>query len=397
MRFKKDEVPTGVCNICKPPEPPEPPIPPPPPKPKRTYLPASLELYGCFLNFLNYKNYDFWKEFLKEIHDKLKIERITGMPYIVELGGMYNNRTPWKKEGGNWNLAEFKESWWKGLEEYLILMESCGILYTPIGFSRYQETPFKKNVNGVYGLWDTKARPYQAKYLLRLVKLLKKIYGSRPLWFRLSNEVQHRGDWDFGVTIAKQHEFWFKTIEPYIPMNRIIHDISHSDFTMLCEKHYYVEFPDGKKKFLTSKEYYQVADIVRLIDTLGNDEWDRKGWPEAHNVNHETLYESFEKGANKSLLWRITTCGWKKWVLSTDGGDRGSGEVYVGGTFKNMNKKELFAFCDVVYGQEKIKVMIADLPKEVFFLNKNGIIEEDFSLMNFDRLTSIYKAWEKNK
>jgi len=347
--------------------PPPPPSPPSPPhKPKRTFLPASLELYACFLDWMRKGNTEFWEDTFQQIHEELKIERVTYFPYAVENKGLYNRFAPWQKKGNLWDLRKDNEKFWEKLEEFSTLAKKKGIFLVPMAFSKYQEAPFLKNTNNVHGLWDEKAKVFQRRYLIRLAKLAK--------WFRLSNEVQHYNH-KHGFEIAYRHEYWYQCIKDWVRLNNVINDTTYSDFVTgaLCEEH------------------------TAFGITLGKDEYDRKCWVELHGMCLPKLHAPVELGADRTLWQVITGCGWRKFVLSTDGTDTGSGYNIPGTEFRNLSKEELKKFCLFIWNPKNNKgrkITIAELPMEIFFWNKNNVLEEDFSRLDFSRLKAISEAYK---
>ena len=121
-------------------------------------------------------------------------------------------------------------------------------------------------------------------------------------------------------------------------------------------------------------------------------------WIELHNINHQTILEPSEEGSDKTLLQVIQGTKIKKWRLSTDGDDRGSVEpeavleYFPNWPFRDMSADEIHQFREILSTiPDRIRIRIADLPKGIFFVNSDMIVEEDFFRLydDFDRL----RAW----
>jgi len=333
---------------------------------------AQLELYALFARFgLGLDSYDFLNELYKTIRRKTRIERISVFAYSVENKGLYNKFTPWIREKNKWYLNNFNPLYWKKYKEWLELNAKRKIKLNLVAFpGAYGEIPFKKNYNGVYGLLDPKALKFQKRYIRRLCRMARNILGDN--WtLRLSNEMSGRQE------TGKRHQEWFLAVEEYIPIDRVIGDVSHSDYiaAYLCEE-------------------------------FGKEEWDRRLWIEQHGFS--IIPHLRYRGGG---IWRIILgSGWKKVVLSSDGSgcvkDSEDTEIcpqgfhvpYTG--FRGSSADEMFAFCKTAWKEARSagkKLMIADLPMEVFFWNEDGILEEDFSRIDIERLKAMKRAWNRLK
>jgi len=360
-KFIKREEPKEICNIHKKPSP------KPKPIPIERHLPVHLELYACFLDYCLKNNEDFWRGLFRRLREETMITTVTFFPYAIEPKGLYNAWTPWQKKEGKWDLECWKETYWTKLRKFTSIARGEGILLVPVLFpGKYGNAPYRKNHQNVVSEWRPEALKYQRKFMRRLMNTLRNKYDDTPLWVRLSNEVAHRGDHQLGLLIAKQHEAWYLAIKDFVQLDHVISDTTYSDFTIgaLVEKHEYCG------------------------EILGKDEYDRKIWPEIHDVNLKTLNEPYEPGVDKTL-WNLINGGtrWQHFVLSTDGCGWGSGYQIPNTEFRNMNREELREFAALVWKKIKpsIKIIIAELPKEIFIW-RDGILVEDFSRLDFDRL-----------
>jgi len=343
----------------------------------------------------------WWICFFRNIRDA-GFQHVETFAHQWEPGGIWNKYQPFKKTGKDFDLAVYDEKWWKDEVRLVRCAKAGGVNLETVIISKYQEYPYVNNVNGVTSMIaDRKAWPIQARLARRLYQVRRSIYGDdRILFFRTSNEVAHNGDHAYGFTINNHHSFLVgkmvgSRIKDY---KQIVSDTSRSDFTAICEPHYYLEVrKDGggsKKVIATHAEYIEYlhnGQIIQLLDMCGKEVYDRKSIVELHGVNHETLLEPVEAGADMSLFQRITSCAWRFWRLSTDGSDRGSIiNPLVSWPFRDMNKSEIRKEKEILAeAPGHIQFFIAELPKSPFFTNSDGIIEEDFALLepDLDRLS----------
>ena len=440
-RFLKGEEPTAVCDVHK-----------PKPKPERTFMPAQVEMYhvpghyaiseksGYEVDGVKIDRDTFWARTFQKFHS-IGIERIGVFPYVVEDGGISNHIAPWtnrgSRDGGPWDLDELNPVWWEATEKIKVLAAENGVLLVDVLFpGAYGERPFRNNTNGVRGEWSEEAKRYQKDYMQRLVNLSHEAYKDTrwkgEIWYRLSNEVAHGGDWDFGKIIARRHRFWYEANQHLVPLDRVINDGSHSDLVYLdlVERS---DFPKGSG------------------DWFGDDSFKRRLWPELHSVSPKRLEEpvehapvvyfvamfaasddAFEREAGAELdawakatgneetmvrwdllqtfpekarqamvphsLWNLVNggCGWRHWVLSTDGCDSGSGWHIPKTSFRGLTRDELGGLCRTswtsVLGPHAI--IVADLPFEIFVPRPgDGFLIEDFTRIPFDRLSVMDEVW----
>ena len=104
----------------------------------------------------------------------------------------------------------------------------------------------------------------------------------------------------------------------------------------------------------------------------------------------ERLLGPSEKGGNTPLLHVLEHTAIKKWRLSTDGCVNGSIPTEIPGwKWADMNRHEIYEFRRLLsLLNPRVKFRIADLPKDIFFVNGDGVVEEDFGRMDFDRLSA---------
>ena len=362
----------------------------------------TLQLYALPMQFRRGDHSDAWWACLFRRIREAGFQHVEVFAYAWERGGIWNAYQPFKKVGQNINLAVYDEKWWDEEKRLVRCAMAGGVNLEAVIISKYHEYPYVNNVNGITGMiTDEKAWPIQARLARRLYQIRRSIYGDdRILYFRTSNEVAHNGNHAYGFTINNHHSFLVdrmvgSRIRDY---KQIISDTSHSDFTAITEPHYYLEIrKDGgitAKVIATQAEYDKYlhdGKIVQVLDMCGKEIYDRKSIVELHNVNFETLLEPYEAGANMSLFDRITSCGWRFYRLSTDGSDRGSIiNPLVTWDYRDMNKAEIRKEKEILAeAPGKIQFYIAELPKSPFFTNSDGIIEEDFALLepDLDRLS----------
>lgn len=342
---------------------------------------AQLELYASFLRFgLEMDSFKFWDRLLKKIRRRLEINRITTFAYSVENKGLYNDFTPWEKKGNRWYLDRLNKTYWQKYMEWLRLFKDRKMRLNIVAFpGAYGEIPFKRNFNEVHSLLDQKALGFQKKYLRKLCRRANRILGDN--WtLRLSNEMGGRHE------TGKRHQEWYLAIEGLLPIDRIISDNSHSDYpsAYLCEE-------------------------------FGKEEWNRRIWIEDHAFS--IIEHLWYRGGEGSPIWEIVLgSGWKKFILSSDGStcidENGNfhspddpspkycpqGYRVPGTGFVNSDKQQMFQFCKQAWTDARRagkKLIIADLPMEVLILNEDGILEEDYSRLNFGRLRKLKRAWRR--
>jgi len=214
--------------------------------------------------------------------------------------------------------------------------------------------------------------------------VLSEVYSKGnpvSLWASGSNEVAHNGNHDRGRQIAHRHHEWWATIEEHVPLHRFIINDTFSDYIKagLIESH---EDPDG---------YW-----------LGHDGYDREIWIDWHGFGVKNdMFRHIEGDETKETYIEFCRQHGYKHIINSDGATSGSGFKYLNGPWTNSTRKELNQLCRFVWMQPKFRGMVADLPKEVFkwIELKDGrkTIIEDFSLLDFNRLSGLKKVWEEVK
>ena len=313
-----------------------------------------------------------------------------------EKKGIWNGYQPYEKIGKEYDVKSYNEDWWKPEIRLVKCAKAGGIALETVICSKYQAHVWENNINGITDMIrDRKSWPLQAQLARRLYNIRRNEYGDdRILFFRTSNEMAHNGDWGYGATLNQHHSF---IVDRMVPdrvkiLKHIVSNTSDSDFTAMTEPHYLVLITagSGTAEILATaaelKALQAQGRVIKIIASWGKDEYDRKNIIELHNVNHETLLEPYEVGASRSLIWRMGSCGWRFWRLSTDGSDRGSIiNPAVSWPFRDMSKAEIRTMKDILADAPgRIQFFIAELPKSVFFTNSKGIIEEDFALLDAD-------------
>ena len=362
--------------------------------------PVTLQLYALPGQFRrgDYSE-EQWIHFFKTIRQETGIKEIETFAYQWEPSGIWNKYIPWRKVGPDWNLSRFDPKWWKAEDRLDRCVKKGGMTIRSVAVSRYQEEPYKRNVNGVNRLFDLKARQFQIKLERKQHRYRRRYWPVKPLWDRQVNEVGHGGNWEYGIWMNKHLAFLYEKTKDQVPIIRRIYDTSHSDFMALCEAHCLCLVNRNgltKKEMLPEKEYlklYGQGLIVNILDKWGKNEYGRKGWVELHGIGHVSILGPFEPGASKSLLWRISSCGWWLWFLSTDGLTKGSIIPAVPSwTWRDMSKEEILEYRETLSTlPARIKIRIGDLDKGIFFVNDDGIVEEDNMKLieptNLERLT----------
>lgn len=351
-------------------------------------------------------NIEYFKDIVRQIKRQTGLFRFVIFTYAIEKNGLYNSYCPWKfSDGKYWLGKAYRKFYFPLFRRFNNLLNDVGC--KPIWVilpGKYGDAPFKNNHEKVPGPWELKARPYLGRFCQRMRQILEKVFENKSLHIQGSNEVSHMGSKDLGVKIFEQHDFIFQQFDPLIPISRYDCDVTKSDFTLIKEVEYYCILKDeeGKeyKAFLHPdawKKAKEDGSLVRTIKKIGNDDYNRHAWVKM-NSWYPAKFDEPVSGENPKL-WKdfLVSIANKKFILSTDGNGVGSGEEYPGGTFRNLTYDELYDFVSRSMELEKqgIQIINSDLPKETYAVNSQGIIAEDWSLINIDRLKAIRDAREK--
>lgn len=349
-------------------------------------------------------NVAYFQDFGRVVKRTSGISRFVVWGYSVEKErSLYDHYGPFKFIDGKWKISKpYQQFYFPLFRRFNVIMGAVGIkicwVFLP---GRYGEIPFKNNHQKVSGPWTKKAQPYIGAYIDKCGDLISFAYGHKNIYAQGSNEVRHATH-DQGVLIKVQHEFMFQTIKPVVPLPRWVSDVSSSDFVQLTETEYWcVVLEDGKekRKLLAEQDYLKAkADgtWIRTLRIVGDPAYDRTNWLKHNGFNPWALDEPFEPGAQMTWEQRFVSMLSKKFMLSTDGNPRGSGEVYCGGTYVNLTYDEWWKFLDrMVRLEEQGQFVIgSDLPKEVFYKDpkNHDVISEDWTLINLDR-TKVFNDY----
>lgn len=365
--------------------------------------PVTLQLYALPGQF---RRGDYteeqWIQFFTTIRQETGIKEIETFAFQWEPKGVWNKYSPWRKVGPDWNLLKHDPKWWKGEDRLDRCVKKGGMTIRSVAVSKYQEEPYLRNVNNVNGLFDLRARPIQIRLERKQYRYRRRYWPVKPLWDRQVNEVGHGGDWPYGIWMNKHLAFLHEKTKDQISIFRKIYDTSHSDFMALCEVHYlcWVSLDGGDpitETMLPEGTYLRFKAkgwIVNTLDKWGKNEYGRKGWIELHGVGHKSILRPFELGALKSLLWRIASCGWWKWLLSTDGLCDGSIIPAVPSwSWRDMSRDEIHEYRETLSTLPgRILIRIGELDKGIFFVNSDKVVEEDNMKLiepdNLDRLAA---------
>jgi len=341
-------------------------------------LPVRVDLYAAFLDYYRYDNLDWWEETFHRLRQEVGVRQVGIFLYSIEPQGIYNDYTPWEKVKHKWDLSQYNKRYWKCLRKFLKVANKAGVFVEPIPFpGRYGEKPWKKNINNVWSYWDESALRFQKRYIKKICRVYGKVYKRIP-WIKWSSEIAHHGDYEFGHIIGQRHEDWYKIASPWIRLKETVLDTSHSDFV---------------SSYLTRRHW-------AFGKWVGKDEYYRKAWVEQHG--YQVVADLRKVDAHGTCVWDVILgcSSWVKFVISSDGGTSGSIEIFPGFIYRNTSYEELYEFCLTVWLEAKAagkRIIIAELPKEIFFLNEDEIVIEDFRLLDFERLGVMKKAWENYK
>lgn len=349
-------------------------------------IPLHLQLFTVFQEYASLDDEAAWLSFFKRIR-ATGIKHIEYMPYTVERKGLYNTLQPFRRyEDGQYDLDVWKPSYWRKLKAFLELTQKAKIRMIPVVFSKYQERPFLhgKNINGADGLFGGTSLKFESKFIAKLMRTTVKTQKGRP-WVRLSNEVRHKSH-QHGAIIAQHHEAWFERIKKFVPLKNVINDITFTDFTALAEKHYLLKGGSGND-IVPASHWDGVGTI---LETWGREEYDRLNWLQVHGMPKRLRLVTEGKPWSEHIAHHSSV---KKWDLSTDGCTEGSGYKLVGTPYCNMDEAEIKVFATEVWGYTGKKVVISELPKEVFYRDENGAIASDVSRLDFHRLEAYAAVW----
>lgn len=110
-------------------------------------------------------------------------------------------KTPWKcwKEGTKvfYDLSTWNRTYWKLFKKFLKKHKKYHLHFVPILLMRedYIKDVFTYNVNNVHGFWDPGAWKYIRKYVLKVMRCYRKVYGPnyKPRVI-IANEMSHGGN-----------------------------------------------------------------------------------------------------------------------------------------------------------------------------------------------------------
>lgn len=349
----------------------------------------SRQAYSQKVN--NRANVEYFRDFGRAIKRHSKVRRFVVFLMAYEgQHGLYDKYGPFRKIGNKWKInAPYVHFFLSNFRRFNQIYKDLGISLTWVLIpGGYGELPFRNSVEGVGTPWTMKARPYIQKFFRTLKTIMVDVWHSKKLHMQGSNEVGHLSHAD-GVEKKLQHEAFYESWQPFIPLKRWDSDLTKSDFMALAEREWFGVMLDEDGKEVETIECK--ADYLRLkaegrwvrtIRIMGKDEYDRLNFIKKNSQG---------KDIEESDTW--IGIGWKKFIASTDGNDKGSGELYCGeGPFVNLNYNELGEMIDnaeALEDEHGLVVIVSDLPKEVFAKNADGIAEEDLSLINLQRIEVI--------
>jgi hypothetical protein len=347
-------------------------------------------------------NETYYRDFFRQLREQNKIYQIQCFPVAQEPGGFFNNITPWRKFDKQWVLKKpYQKFYFPLFRRFNVIANLQGMRIAWVLMpGRYIEPIFANNREGIHSAWEPKARQYIRPYIQQMKNILNAVYGSNKLYSKLSNEVPYASHAD-GIMKNHQHTFLYDCIKSLIPINRIISDVSHSDFNQLVETEYYCTIKingSTQNKILTKEQYLEAkadGSLIELIDTLGRDDLDRKNIIEWHGW-HPDKFDAYVEGeSGNKWIDIIKGSNHRNFLLSTDGTTKGSGQEYIGGTYRNLDKTEMEELFDKALDagkKHKRFIAVADLPKEVF-KKTDGRIIEDETLFDFERLSGLNEVW----
>jgi len=350
-------------------------------------IPLHLQLFTIFQNWAYSDKPDsWWIDFFKKIR-ATGVKYIEYFPYTVERPGLYNALQPFQKVGDLYDLSKWRKIYWKKLRAFLKLTKKAHIRMIPVVFSKYQEQPFSRSVQRTGGLFGTNSLKWEERFIKKLIRITARTYPGH-IWTRLSNEVWHRGNHMTGAIIGQHHEAWYEAIKKWVDLKVVKCDITFSDFVLLTEEHHLL----WNGKMPRAANYSGDPSMIRA--SWGRDEYDRICFAQVHGMPQKLDQVSHGKAWREHIANHSSI---RKWDLSTDGCIQGSGYKIKGTPFCNMNEDEITAFAAEVWGYKKKKVIISELPKEVFYRDENGVVADDMSRLDFSRLEAYTEVWEGMK
>jgi len=310
------------------------------------------------------------------------IQNIMVFAYSNEL---YLRYTPWKHfkfHPGHltYQLEEHNEYYWGRNRRIHTLAHKNGVRLIPVLFpGMYGLEPFRNNMNIVTDYYDDRAQRYQRRYLRRYFRVMSDVYGDTPLWASGSNEEGHAGNHEYGRQMAHRHHDWWTTIEEHVPLRRFIINDNYSDYVKadLIETH------------LDMDGYW-----------MGHDGYDREIWIDWHGFGTKRdVFLHVEGDETKETFINFCRSHGFKHIINSDGATSGTGQEYCGGTYTNSTRKELNQLCRFIWLQPKFQHIVAELPIEPFkwvtLPNGGKTIEEDFTLLDFNRLNGLHRIWKE--
>jgi len=353
-------------------------------------------------------NNAYFQDFARQVRAASGVARLVVFKYAVEKKGLYNKYSPFRLKDGLYQLAKpYNDFYFPLFRRFNVLMFRAGVRICWIEVpGAYGEIPFRNSIEKVGGPWEKKAAPYIKGYLVRSREILKAVYGSKSIYGQGSNEVRH-ADHDQGIKIKSQHEFMADIFNPFIPYDRWVSDCTLSDFVQLTEPEYWTKLKDEEgreiKKLLTKGELEAAKEdgsYIRTLKILGKEIYDRRNFIKQNSFNPWKFDEPIEEGHEMTWAERLVSMLSKRFCASTDGNadERSKGEEFPGGPFRNLDRAQLAEFitrCIELEESGGLSILKSDLPKEVFYKDpETGIITEDWSLVNLDRLGGFQDAHE---
>lgn len=348
----------------------------------------------------------YFQDIFRQIKQETGVYQFDAFLYIAEGGkGLCDKYGPFVIEDNKYHLRKpYQDFFFPNFRRIntLAFNVGCRINWVVLP-GKYGERPFKNNYDGVHGMYEPNAQPHIEKLLERAGNILNEVYGKKIGLIRGSNEVGH-SDSDDGAKKKLQHEFFYECLRPVLPLGKWVSDVTFSDYIQLTEREFYCLIKcneDGSEmKRLLAKSQYEAArkgqlelfgkiySWVRTFRLVGNDEYDRLNWLKHNGFNYKKFDQPIETGAAETWMQIFKRMASKKIMVSTDGNVEGSGQEFAGGFWFNITYDEGCLFmekCNELEAAGK-NVIASDLPKEVFFVNKNNWVEEDWSLIDIPRM-----------
>ena len=369
-------------------------------------LPFNLEIYALPGIWNLTKDEDYFNTFFDNCRE-CNIKFITVFPFQHEPNGLYNKFSPFERVGGVYDLSKWDEEWWESITRLLHIANKKNIILVPVLFSKYNEFPFKKNIQNKT-FWQGSCAKYQNKYVRRLMRVWDNKYRGflfhKAKWIRLSNELSHPSHYA-GARRSLYHEAWYDNTLGTVPLKRTICDVSHSDFAKLDDPHTYFEFEYAGKRSTMLVGHLSLDDInmgfywstkggviwipdpvgVENIAHWGKEKYERKYWIEWHDVSPTTLNLPHEKGAKETLLEVSIRVNYNNLIFSTDGNSKGTGPLIPRTPFRVMTSSELRTLCLIAKSHPK-RVRVHYLPMGLFEWRDN-VLTENLDNLDWDKLS----------